>query len=165
MPGDDDHLRLGFQGMDLFQHFKPIPIGQPDVQQHHIVGRVADQRQAFVAGGRSRHRIGLFAKDLFERLANLGFVIDDQDVVHEEAIVADGESQGATSGSGVSLAPAPFPLAGDWPFAATWPLPACPLECPVAIPIGARTSALGALNDAFNAGLSASGNSSTNLAP
>ncbi len=41
------------------------------------------QHEGFSGGGGAGDAVALFAQNLFERGANLGLVVDDQNVVHE----------------------------------------------------------------------------------
>ncbi len=81
---DDDHLgpRLGRELMNVGEHVEPVAIGQPDVEQNHVVGCVLEQRQSLGRVGRRGHAVALFAQNLFERVADLFFVVDDQNVIH-----------------------------------------------------------------------------------
>jgi hypothetical protein len=51
---DDDHFRphLGGQRAHLGQHVEAVAIGQPDVEQNHVVGRVAQQHHGLGRRGR-----------------------------------------------------------------------------------------------------------------
>ena len=94
---DDDDLRPGLGGelANVGEHFESVAIGEPDVEQDHVVGRVLKQHQRLGRGGGAGDAVALFAENLFERGANLRFVVDDQDVVHE------GSPFAAVSASGV----------------------------------------------------------------
>ena len=83
--GDDDDFGPGFgiHRAQLVQHFEAIAVGQPDVEQHDVVDRVARQNERVgrVAGGGDG--VAFFAQNLFERIANLGFIVHDEDVIHK----------------------------------------------------------------------------------
>ncbi len=68
--------------MHVVQHIQPIPVGKPDVQEHHIVRRVLQQHIRLRCRSRRRHAVAFFAKNLFERAADLSLIIHDQYVIH-----------------------------------------------------------------------------------
>ncbi len=103
--GDDDDLRLAIERVNLLQHFEAIAVGKPDIQQHDIVGGVTDQHQALAAGCGSGDEVALFAQDLFQRIADLRLVVDDEDVVHPE-------TSSRTAVKAGSSAPLPFVFDG-----------------------------------------------------
>ncbi len=82
--GDDDYFgqALDLQRTDLGQHFQTVPVGQPDVQQQHIIRRVPQQNHSLGCAGGARDGVPIFLEDLAQRFADLRFVVDDQDVVH-----------------------------------------------------------------------------------
>jgi len=82
---DDHHLRphLHRQLVHIGQHIQSIPIGKPDVEQDHVIGRVLNQHHRFAGGGGAGHAIALFAQNLFQRSANLRLVVHHQNVIHD----------------------------------------------------------------------------------
>ena len=81
---DDDDLGDvgGVQLADLGEGVEAVAVGQPDVEQDDVVGGVAEEVEGLGGGGGGGDEVVLFAEDGFERLADLGFVVDDEDVVH-----------------------------------------------------------------------------------
>ena len=82
--GDDDDLgRTGRpHPADLGEDVEAVAVGQPDVEQDDIVDGVAKELQGLGGGGCGGDDVGLLFKDALERIADLGFVVDDEDVVH-----------------------------------------------------------------------------------
>ncbi len=82
---DDDDLRDvgGVHPADLAESFEAVAIRQPDVEQHDVVGGVAEQGEGFGGGSGGGDEVAFFREDAFKRLADLGFVVDDEDVVHK----------------------------------------------------------------------------------
>jgi hypothetical protein len=58
-------------------------IGEPDVQQHRLKARIAQQRQRFGSRAGRGDGVVLFREDGLQRLANIGLIVDDQNVVQE----------------------------------------------------------------------------------
>ena len=84
---------FGVHGADLVEGFEAVAVGQPDVEQHDVVDGVAREDEGFGGGAGGGDGVAFFAEDLFERVANLGFVVDDEDVVHGQQV------SGSCSGS------------------------------------------------------------------
>ena len=76
---DDDHL--GHVGRvhlaNLAQGVEAIAIGQPDIEQHDVVGGIAQQGQRLARGGRGGDDVTFFFENALERLADLSLVVDD----------------------------------------------------------------------------------------
>src|SRR6185437_2274860 len=81
---DDDDFRPRFaaHAADIGEHFKTVEIGQPDIEQHHVVGRVLEHDHGFARRGGAAYAVAFLAQNLFERVANLRFVVHHQDVIH-----------------------------------------------------------------------------------
>jgi hypothetical protein len=81
--GDDDDLgaRLGAEAVDFGKHVEAVAVGEPDVEQHDVVGCILDEDERLGGGGGGGHGVALFAEYLFERGADFGFVVDDEDVM------------------------------------------------------------------------------------
>ncbi len=81
---DDDDLgdAVGRKLADVGEGVEAVAVGQPDVEQDDVVGGVADELEGFGGGGGGGDGVALFGEDGVERLADLGFVVDDEDVVH-----------------------------------------------------------------------------------
>src|SRR6202007_532892 len=54
-----------------------------DIEKNHVIRRVLQQKHGFACRGRAGHTITLFAQDLFQRVADLRFVIHHKDVIHQ----------------------------------------------------------------------------------
>ena len=121
---DDDDLGDvgGVHLADLVERVEAVAVGEPDVEQDDVVGGVAEEGEGFCGGGGGGDEVVLFFEDGFERVADLGLVVDDEDVV--QAVVSGGGLSGVRSGSTVGarsvrrsefddeLAPAGFVLFG-----------------------------------------------------
>ncbi len=92
------------QGADLGQRFQPVTVRQPDIEQQHIVVRIAQQQQRF---GRARgrgHKVAFLAQNLRQRIANVRLVVRDQDVGHTGTPSAAATTAGSgTRASGSSI--------------------------------------------------------------
>ena len=71
-----------FHLANLGEGVEAVAVGQPDVEQDDIVGGVAEQFEGLSRGGGGGDEVVLFAEDALERFADLGFVVDDEYVVH-----------------------------------------------------------------------------------
>ncbi len=79
---DDDLGDVGaVEGADLGEGVEAVAVGEPDVEQDDVVGGVAQESKGLGGGGGGGDEVILFAEDGLERLADLGFVVDDEDVV------------------------------------------------------------------------------------
>ncbi len=103
---DDDHGAVGERALlDAGQRFQAVHAGQPDVQQHQIVGRVVELLAAFFAGGDGVGLVALVFEHAGQRLADERLVIDDEDAggLHERLSRRDTSatlvSSSAASGS------------------------------------------------------------------
>ncbi len=57
-------------------------VGEPDVEEDGLVVGVAEKLEGFGGGAGGGDDVVLFAEDGFEGLADVGFVVDDENVVH-----------------------------------------------------------------------------------
>jgi hypothetical protein len=69
---------------DFGEDVEAVAVGEPDVEEDGLEVGVAEERAGFGDGAGGRDGVVLFAEDGFERLADVGFVVDDEDVIHEE---------------------------------------------------------------------------------
>ena len=67
---------------NLAEGVEAVAIGQPDVEQDDVVGGVAKELEGLRGSGGGGDEVVLFAQDALERFADLGFVVDDEYVVH-----------------------------------------------------------------------------------
>ena len=64
-----------------FEGLEAIHFWQPDVEQHQVDRAACETRQTLFAGGHRFDRVTLLAEDGGERVANAGFVVDDENGV------------------------------------------------------------------------------------
>ena len=65
--------------MQFRQQVNAVAVGQGQVEQHQIEGPFSDTRQAFLTGGCGIDLVAFHLEQRLQRLANLRFVVDDQD--------------------------------------------------------------------------------------
>ena len=63
-----------------------VAVGQPDVEQDGLVVGVAEELEGFGGGAGGGDGVVLFAEDGFEGFADVGFVVDDENVVHRAGV-------------------------------------------------------------------------------
>ena len=73
--GGEDVEPVGFSASAVW-------VGEPDVEEDGLVVGVAEELESFGGGAGGGDGVVLFAEDGFERLADVGFVVDDENVVH-----------------------------------------------------------------------------------
>ena len=73
----------GVVAANFGEDVEAVAVGQPDVEQDGLVGGVAEQREGFGGGAGGGDGVVLFAQDGFEGVADVGFVVDDENVVHK----------------------------------------------------------------------------------
>ena len=64
------------------EDIQTVAVGEPDVEEDGLVVGVAEEFKGFGGGAGGRDGVVLFAEDGFEGLADVGFVVDDENVVH-----------------------------------------------------------------------------------
>ena len=67
---------------NLRENVEAVAVGQPYVEQHGLEVGVAHELERFLRGAGRGDGIVLLAKDGFERVADVGFVVDDENVIH-----------------------------------------------------------------------------------
>ena len=77
--GDHDHCQLGVSMVEFRQQIDAVAVGQCQIEQHQVVGPVADSCEAFVGGGGRLHFVAFHFQQGFQRLADGGFIVNDQD--------------------------------------------------------------------------------------
>jgi len=65
--------------MKFRQQFQPITVGQRQIEQDQVERALADSRQPMIGGGRRFYRVTFQFEQSFQRFANGGFVVDNQD--------------------------------------------------------------------------------------
>ena len=58
-------------------------VGEPDVEQDGLVVGVAEELEGFGGGAGGGDDVVFLAEDGFEGVADVGFVVDDENVVHK----------------------------------------------------------------------------------
>ena len=64
--------RMSLQNLDA------VALGQGEIEQHQVEGLLGDARQAFLAVVGGLDRVAFELQQSLQRLANRGFVVDDQ---------------------------------------------------------------------------------------
>ena len=77
--GDHDDGQLGLALLDLRQQFEAALAGQGQVEQHQVEVFLLQNAQPLVAVGGHSDRVPLQREQHFERFADGGLVVDDQD--------------------------------------------------------------------------------------
>jgi hypothetical protein len=67
------------QHSNLSEHIHPVLVGQRQVQDDYVKGALSDLRHAVVSASGNLDGVALELQKSFERLADLRFVVDDQD--------------------------------------------------------------------------------------
>ncbi len=67
---------------DLAEDVEAVAVGEPDVEEDGLEVGVAEEGAGFGDGAGGGDGVVLFAEDGFEGLADVGLVVDDEDVVH-----------------------------------------------------------------------------------
>ena len=68
---------------DVGEGVEAVAVGQPDIEQDDVVNGIGEQGEGLVRGGGRGDGVALLGEDGFEGVADFGFVVDDQDVVHK----------------------------------------------------------------------------------
>ncbi len=74
-------MRSGGELADVGEGVEAVAIGEPDVEQDDVVGGVADELEGLRGGGGGGDEVALLGEDGGERGQDIGFVVDDEDVV------------------------------------------------------------------------------------
>ena len=87
--GDHDDLgragaRVCSGAVDFGEDVEAVAVGEPDVEEDGLEVGVAEEGAGFGDGAGGGDGVVLFAEDGFEGLADVGLVVDDEDVVHRE---------------------------------------------------------------------------------
>ena len=77
--GDHDDRQFGLALLDLRQQLEAALAGQGQVEQHQIEALLLENAQALFAVDGHSDRVALEREQHFERLADGGLVVDDQD--------------------------------------------------------------------------------------
>ena len=90
--GDHDDLGRGWArgvavGVELVfanmrEQLEAVAVGEPDVEEDGVEVGVAEEGAGFGDGAGGGDGVVLFAEDGFEGLADVGLVVDDEDVIH-----------------------------------------------------------------------------------
>jgi hypothetical protein len=87
--GDHNDLRsarargVGDVAADGGEYVEAVAIGKPDVEEHGLVVGVTNQLQGLSGGACGGDDVVFLVKDRFEGFADIGFVVDDENVVHK----------------------------------------------------------------------------------
>src|SRR5579863_7058645 len=75
-----NHHRDGrvLAGLNAFEGFEAIHLGQPDVEEHEIEAALVEQSEAFLGGGRGDDLESFVTQERAQRFADSAFVVDDQ---------------------------------------------------------------------------------------
>ena len=81
MTGDDDDFgALGLGDLlDLLERLHAVQAGEPDVEEHDFIGLACEFEEAFFAAFDGVAGVAFVFQDAGERLADGGFVVDDED--------------------------------------------------------------------------------------
>ncbi len=78
---------FGRKAMDVGKHIESVAVGQPDVEEYDVIGRVFNEHEGLSRGGAgvatpypSSRRISS------SEVQNFRFVVDHQDVIHAGAL-------------------------------------------------------------------------------
>src|SRR5882672_4299520 len=85
MSRNHDYFRWIVEGADFFQRFQAVHSREPDIEQDDIKTGFANEFEAVFGACGGGGLIAFIFKNSGERLANSGFVVDDEDVGHHFA--------------------------------------------------------------------------------
>ena len=90
--GDDDDFgdMRGVHLANVGEGVEAVAVGQPDVEQDDVVDGVGEQGEGLGGGGGGGDGVALLGEDGFEGVADSGFVVDDQDMVHRSTTLIEG---------------------------------------------------------------------------
>ena len=80
--GDHDDFRRIVELANLLQRLEAVDAGQPDIEQHHVKCSLAQQVEAGFATLDRGCGVAFVGQNAGQGVANSGFVINDQDVMH-----------------------------------------------------------------------------------
>jgi hypothetical protein len=101
--GNHDHAQLGIAIADVAQDLQPVAVGQREIEQHQVHGLVGHLGQAFFAGGGGLHRKAFQLEQRLQRLADGGFIIDDQNCALRGRVLVHGAPAGNDGGLAQAL--------------------------------------------------------------
>src|SRR5665647_894283 len=80
--GDHHDRQIGLFALDLLQQLQPIELAalQPDVEEHQMGAAISDFRQRRIAVARGPGGESLVVENARDQIANISFVIDNQNV-------------------------------------------------------------------------------------
>ena len=80
--GDHHDRQVGMVALDLFEQLQPVELAalQPDVEKHQMRAAIGDLRQRRIAVARGPRRKALVIEDARDQIADIGFVVDNQNV-------------------------------------------------------------------------------------
>ena len=83
VPGDHHHRQLGMVPLDLLQQLQAVELAalQPDVEKHQMRAAIGDFRQRRIAVARGPGGKTLVVENARNQIANIRFVIDNQNVI------------------------------------------------------------------------------------
>ena len=81
--GDHHDRQIGMVPLDLLQQLQPVELAalQPDVEKHQMRAAIGDFRQRRIAVARGPGGKTLVVENARNQIANIGFVIDNQNVI------------------------------------------------------------------------------------
>ena len=85
MAGDHDDLGRIVGGAQFLQGFQAIHVRQPYIEKHNFEVVLLQDFQAGLAAARDRGLVAFIFERAFQRFANLLFVVNDQNVMHDRA--------------------------------------------------------------------------------
>ena len=102
--GDHDDRQFGLALLDLRQQLEAALAGQRQVEQHQIEVFLLEHAQSLFAVDGHADRVALEREQHFERLADAGLVVDDQNAGSglQLPLTADAETGGRFKGSSTS---------------------------------------------------------------
>ena len=80
--GDHHHRQIGIVLLDLLQQLQAVELGalQPDVEEHQMRAAIGNLRQRRIAVARGAGAETFVVQNARNEIANIGFVVDDQNV-------------------------------------------------------------------------------------
>src|SRR5262249_44406403 len=82
VPRNHNDLGSVFLFANPFQRFQAVDSGQPDIQQYHVELLSVQDVEAGLAALRQQGFETLILQYVFERLADRGFIVNDENVMH-----------------------------------------------------------------------------------